>query len=577
MSAVDLLAVANHLWQSTLCAGAVWLLASQLKRKRAAVRYWLWLASSVKFLIPFSLLVGIGNLVRWRTAAANPPFQWPVVIDNFSRPFAQAAPISKLDTSSVSETIPIIFFGLWLCGFAISITVLLWHYRRIRADRRKAIPLALSLPIPALSSASRVEPGVFGIREPVLLLPQGIIHHLTPAQLELILAHEICHVRRRDNLTAAVHMVVEAVFWFYPPIWWIRAQLVAERERACDEEVCSQGAQLETYAEAILTVCKFYLKPPPIWSAGITGADLKQRIEAIMARSRTEKVSFAQRMMLASVGIAAISLPLTLGVLNAPPIEAQSSMARPRFDVASIKPSKDQHYTGMVPHPGGYLTANGTLSELMEIVYGVKRTQIVGGPHWIDSDEYQIRAKADSNLSEDQMGQALQVLLEDRFRMTIRRESKEVKTYALVMGRNGIKQQNTSGACVTGDPDKPPPVSQTLCPPTGLVRCTVYSGFVWLQGRRTSTKQLTERLSYFVDRPIVNETGYDGALDVDLQFTPLAFRWPGHSMVPVGSRPDESRPSVFTALREQLGLELESSRDTVELLRIEQVSRPSPN
>ena len=81
----------------------------------------------------------------------------------------------------------------------------------MRSARKGAIRLALDLPIPVMSSTARVEPGVVGIRKPVLLLPAGITDRLTPDQLDAVLAHEMCHVRRRDNLTAAIHMVVEAV------------------------------------------------------------------------------------------------------------------------------------------------------------------------------------------------------------------------------------------------------------------------------------------------------------------------------------------------------------------------------
>ena len=90
---------------------------------------------------------------------------------------------------------------------------------------------------------------MFGVLKPVLLLPEGITDRLTPAQLNAVLAHEMCHVRRRDNLTAAIHMLVEAIFWFYPLVWWIRARLVEERERACDEAVLQSGSDAEVYAE----------------------------------------------------------------------------------------------------------------------------------------------------------------------------------------------------------------------------------------------------------------------------------------------------------------------------------------
>ena len=87
------------------------------------------------------------------------------------------------------------------------------------------------------NSRNSYVPGVFGIVRPVLLWPRDIETRLDDAQVRAILAHELAHVRRRDNLTAAVHMVVEAIFWFYPLVWWIGSRLVNERERACDEEV----------------------------------------------------------------------------------------------------------------------------------------------------------------------------------------------------------------------------------------------------------------------------------------------------------------------------------------------------
>jgi beta-lactamase regulating signal transducer with metallopeptidase domain len=119
--------------------------------------------------------------------------------------------------------------------------------------------LDLAASIKVMSSSALLEPAVFGIFRPVLLLPEGITAHLTPTQLEAIFAHELCHIRRRDNLMTALHMVAEAVFWFYPLVWWLGARLIDERERACDEAVVQSGNEPRVYAEAILEVCKFYL------------------------------------------------------------------------------------------------------------------------------------------------------------------------------------------------------------------------------------------------------------------------------------------------------------------------------
>ena len=100
-----------------------------------------------------------------------------------------------------------------------------------------------------------------GISRPVVLFSQGILERLTAAHLEAVLAHEFCHLRRRDNLTAALHMIVEAVFW-NPLVWWIGARLAEERERACDESVLRLGNEAQVYAESILRVCQFYVDSP---------------------------------------------------------------------------------------------------------------------------------------------------------------------------------------------------------------------------------------------------------------------------------------------------------------------------
>jgi bla regulator protein blaR1 len=98
-------------------------------------------------------------------------------------------------------------------------------------------------------SPGPLEPGVVGILRPTILLPEGIAKRLTPPQLEAVLAQELFHLRRRDNLFAAIHMIAETTFWFHPLIWWIGARLVEERERACDEEVLALGSEPRVYAE----------------------------------------------------------------------------------------------------------------------------------------------------------------------------------------------------------------------------------------------------------------------------------------------------------------------------------------
>ncbi len=309
-------ALGNHLWQSTICRGAVALSTLILQRNRAAVRHGLWLAASVKFLIPFSLLVSIGSHIEWRKASPVQPQL--SALEQISQPFT--SPTSgrvSVSAPTAPRRLPASLFGLWLCGFATQAVAWWQRWRRVRAALRVASPMNLGLPIRAMSTTSRLESGVFGIFRPVLLLPEGIAEHLTTAQFELVLAHELCHVRRRDNLAAAVHMLVEALFWFHPLVWWIRVRLVEERERACDEEVLRAGDPKD-YAEGIVAVCRYYLKSPLICVSGVTGSNLKRRIEAIMSDRIAIRLNFAKRIALAVAGTAALFVPLIVGMLHAP-------------------------------------------------------------------------------------------------------------------------------------------------------------------------------------------------------------------------------------------------------------------
>jgi uncharacterized protein (TIGR03435 family) len=219
--------------------------------------------------------------------------------------------------ASAHAWVGLVIPGLWLSGV---ICLALARFRRWRAIRllvRASVPANAAAPIEIRSSPGVLEPGVVGWMRPVLLLPNGIAQRLTPAEMNAILAHELCHVRRRDNLLACLHMIVETIFWFHPMVWWIGARLLDERERACDEEVVNQGNPPGIYAEAILKVCKLYVESPLVCVSGVTGADLKRRIESIMRNRRVAGLSLGKSLALGIVGILAFMVPIAIGVLNA--------------------------------------------------------------------------------------------------------------------------------------------------------------------------------------------------------------------------------------------------------------------
>jgi bla regulator protein blaR1 len=568
----------NHLWQSTLFAVTAGLLTAVFRKNRAKVRYWLWLTASFKFLIPLSLLMSLGSHLEWAPAAKKiAPRAVSVTMVQITQPFPDTWSFAP-PTPGATHWVPIAILGVWACGFVAIALIRLRGWLRIRAAVRSSTLLKLPIGIEVRSSPGLLEPGVVGLLRPILLLPAGIVERLTPRQLEAVLAHELCHVRRRDNLSAAIHMIVEALFWFHPLVWWIGARLMEERERACDEEVLLLGGEPQVYAEAILNVCKYYLESPLVCVSGITGASLKKRIAAIMAQHIAQDLSFTKKLLLAVGGIAAVFAPITIGLLNAPVSRAQSTVGHPQFEAASVKPSTSADRR---PHfgltSGQYTAANVTVKMLIRAAYGVRLFQISDGPGWMDSDLFDIAAKMGS-ADMDQVMPMLQSLLAERFQLVIRHDTKEVPVYVLVVARNGpkFKESNESDPNIIDLGGRESPPGAPRRPAVRKIRRGL------LVAQETTMTTFALDLSEFLGRTVVDKTGLTGKYDLNLEWQPdenqvamfQAMRVPEGYGAPA---PDPTGPSLFAALQEQLGLELESETGPVETFVIERVERPSAN
>jgi beta-lactamase regulating signal transducer with metallopeptidase domain len=308
-------ALVSHLWQSTWFAIAAGLLTLAFRRNRARVRYALWLCASAKFLVPFALLIGVGGRLGERHATTTVV---PIAVEQIASGFAEPIRFASTPaaTRSTVDWRPVAI-GVWACGFLAIVGIRLRGWRRVRAVLRASKRLDIPVAVKVRSAPGLLEPGVVGLLRPVMLLPEGIVERLSPEQFEAVLAHELCHVQRKDNLFAAMHMLVEGMFWFHPLVWWIGSRMVEERERACDEGVLSLGSEACTYAEAILGVCKLYVESPLVCVSGVTGADLKKRIEAIMNNRIGLSLNFAKKLLLASAGAAALVGPVVVGVIIA--------------------------------------------------------------------------------------------------------------------------------------------------------------------------------------------------------------------------------------------------------------------
>lgn len=334
-------AIINHLWQSTLVVLVAWMLTRMLSRNPARTRHWVWMAASLKFLVPFSLLAAIGDWLRPVSAPVIESSRIAGTLGKMAHPFLQSPqgpgfyemlyPEAILSAAAPHPMFSLteIVAALWLCGFVFLLLRWALAWRAIRGFLRSASRTHMPSDVPVFLTPHRIEPGVVGIVRPVLLLPELLTDRLSPAQLRSILAHESCHVRRHDNLTAAMHMMVQAVFWFHPLVWWIGLRLVEERERACDEAVLELGNEAETYAESILNVCKCYTESPIACVSGVTGSELKQRIVRIMTKQAVRELDLGRKLLLGVATIAVISTPVIFGLLHIPEVRAQARLTDP--------------------------------------------------------------------------------------------------------------------------------------------------------------------------------------------------------------------------------------------------------
>ena len=582
--------LANHLWQSTLFAVAVGLLTLMCRKNSASVRYWLWFSASVKFFIPFTVLMALGDRLEWASRA--PQIATPAVsatLAQVSRPFVMDPAVGFLSAQEAPRSVDwfaFAIFAVWAAG-TIAMTVVRFRtWRQIRAAVRASSPWTVQdLRMPAgldvRSTPGVMEPGVVGLWRPVLLVPSGIENDLTRRQLASVLTHELCHIRRRDNVTAAVHMIAEAMFWFHPLVWWIGSRLVDERERACDEEVVRTFGEPQTYAEGIVNVCKRYVESPLACVSGVSGSNVKNRIRDIMTNRAVAKLGVAKKAIMAGVGTVAVVTPILAQSVPLP------SASEPRFEVTSVKPTAGgqvrvggQMWTSVGARfvPGGAFEAtNATLGSVIRLAYGLREFQTVGAPEWVDTERFDIQARAPQGAVESEAPRRLQSLLAERFALKVHRETRDRPIYSLVLARpNGslgprLRQSQgpaaPAGLAAAGGqctpPGPPGPISMRLC---GVTMASLVGTF----------------LPMYTGRTVLDRTGLTGGFDLALHFDnrPIPGVGPGGGLPtpPQAAEPAAADAvSIFTALEEQLGLKLAPQTGPAEVLVIDHVERPTPN
>jgi uncharacterized protein (TIGR03435 family) len=225
----------------------------------------------------------------------------------------------------------------------------------------------------------------------------------------------------------------------------------------------------------------------------------------------------------------------------------------PRYEVSSVKPNNDVGPLRFRIEPDGTLAAEGiTLKRLMMTAWQVQDFRIVGGPDWVSSRRWDVQAKPErAAASGDDINQMLRTMLEDRFQLHVRHESRNLPLYELVVDSKGSKVPR---------------------PKDRDAQQTIDGGFGFLRMTKTTSATFASQLSYSLERPVIDKTGLAGEFDFALHWT----RQPEDGPPAQPAAPADG-PDIFTAIREQLGLRLAPVRGPVEVIVIDKAELPSAN
>jgi uncharacterized protein (TIGR03435 family) len=292
------------------------------------------------------------------------------------------------------------------------------------------------------------------------------------------------------------------------------------------------------------------------------------RIEALLRRGR----AFSPRASATGVIASAIALgALVLVASLAPRWIAFAQPTLPSFEVASIKPSPpiSAHGVlfGMSDDPGRFKGSYVTLTDLLAKAYGVEHARISGGPSWVLSDRFEVIATLPRGTPEGQIPLLLQTLLAERFRLSVRRDTRTTRIYALVPAKGGPKLKRAA-AEDSASPGGPAMLSSAPLFMGSNGALGICCGRAKLN--KVSMAGFASLLSAETDRPVNDATGIEGQYEISLEWTPAGGPQPDGT-------PAEAGPSIYTAVQEQLGLRLEPRNAPLEYLVIEYVEKPDAN
>jgi uncharacterized protein (TIGR03435 family) len=409
--------------------------------------------------------------------------------------------------------------------------------------------IQVARPVKLLVSSLIQGPVVVGWLRPVVLIPVSALAGVPCEHIEALLAHELAHIRRHDYLINILQTIAEATLFYHPAVWWISRHIRLERENCCDDVAVSVTGDPLVYVLA-LTDLESLRSSHPATVLAADGGSLKHRIARLLGASSPAPVPGAL--------VAMLILLLTAWVLF-----SQTSPTA-RFDAASIKlhPGDTPGIT-FATEPGRLIVVNNPVANLIGNAYG--NHKLVGAPEWVESDRYDLEARAPGSPNDKQMMQMLQVLLAERFKLQLHPEQREEPVYHLVVAKGGLKlHRRTDQNCARADRTHPDEAPSNPCGNNHIFR----------NGNHIEWVVTNNDMQHMVGalgvngHPVIDKTGVIGTFDLHVEFA--------ETQPDSDASVDPSVPSIFAAL-DQLGLKLEPAKGPVDVLVIDHIERPTPN
>lgn len=607
-------ALFHFVWQGSLLAGFLWLIQAVAQPLSPRFRYAA--ASLTLFAMPVLLAV-----TAWRGIPRGDQRVEGSVLAAVDRssihssgPVHRVIPVNSNAPGSPYAGISGWAVCIWAMGVLLLSLRTVVGWIGIQNLRNTAVPagsaldglltrlqsrLRVSAPVRLYTSAIVRVPTVFGYLRPCILLPISALTGLSQLQIEALLAHELAHIRRHDYVINALQTLVETLLFYHPAVWWVGAQMRIEREHCCDDIAVSACGSAFHYATALAEMEQIRGRiPEPALAA--TGGNLLERIRRLLhPRERAPRS--------ATAAAAATVMILTTATVAMVSIYAQppAPRARPEFEVASFKLNRSGNclpFRSIEALPGGTVVAhNVPLRYLLMTAYDVTPSEMYGAPGFGAGDCYDVDAKAPAEVSKsgntglrvdlDQFGnpglappvrEMLQTLLETRLRLKYHWITEQRRLYALTVDKGGPKiKPSAEGSCVHRLPGAPfaPAATPGEPVPCGVRGMSNEGPNHKLEVAGVTIAALTGFLSVN-ELPVVDRTGLSGTFDITLQWSsPRMFKVADPtdrdalSNLPEGS----TNPTIFNAVKQQLGLKLEETTGPVRVIVIEGFGKPSAN